>query len=87
MVKYVLFVVVLWLFTLPQERADEATKKELAQLEGTWTLITAEMNGKSVLEKDDKPKLIIKDGKWTNGPKAVGPENLVGRLNRRKKYG
>jgi len=71
MVKHVLFVLVLWFFTLPQGDADDARKKELAQLEGTWTLIKAEMNGKSVLEKDDKPKLMVKDGKWTNGPKAA----------------
>ena len=71
MVERVLFALVVWLLPLPQGRADDAKKKELTKLEGTWKLVKAEINGKSVLEKEDKPKLIIKDGKWTNGPKAA----------------
>jgi uncharacterized protein (TIGR03067 family) len=48
------------------QQADDA-KKELAKLEGTWTIVKMEINGKSLLEKDKpEPKLVIKDGRVTS---------------------
>jgi len=42
-------------------------KKELAKLEGTWTVVKAEVNGKSLLEKGKpEPKLVVKGGKVTS---------------------
>jgi uncharacterized protein (TIGR03067 family) len=45
-------------------RPDDAAKKELARLEGTWVLVKMEIDGRSLLEEDPPwPKLVIKDGK------------------------
>jgi uncharacterized protein (TIGR03067 family) len=71
MVQRFLIVSLLCMLASGRCYADDAVKKELAKLEGTWTLVKAEMNGKSVLEKDAKTKLIIKNGKVTDGPKGA----------------
>jgi uncharacterized protein (TIGR03067 family) len=53
-------------------RADDAGKKEAAKLEGTWTVVKMEVNGKSLLEKDKpEPRLVIKDGKVTSDDKQA----------------
>jgi uncharacterized protein (TIGR03067 family) len=51
---------------------DDPTAKELAKLEGTWTVVKMEINGKSLLEKGKpEPKLLIKDGKVTSDTKEA----------------
>jgi uncharacterized protein (TIGR03067 family) len=69
MVKRFLTVSLLWTLAFGRCYADDAVKKELAKLEGTWTLVKMEINGKSLLKKDEKTKLIIKDGKVTSDAK------------------
>ena len=49
--------------------AGDQPKDNFAELEGTWTIIKMEINGKSLLEKDEKWKVIIKDGKATYADK------------------
>jgi uncharacterized protein (TIGR03067 family) len=47
-----------------QDATDSAIKKELARLEGTWQLISAESEGKkSPDEQVAKIRVVIKDGK------------------------
>ena len=62
----------LWVLAFGSDRADAAGKKELAKLEGTWTIVKMEINGNSLLEKD-KPesKIVIKDGKVTSDAKEA----------------
>jgi uncharacterized protein (TIGR03067 family) len=61
-----------------QGRADDATKKELARLEGTWVLVKMEIEGRSLLEKDKPwPKLVIKDGKARFDAKNAPEEEAV----------
>jgi uncharacterized protein (TIGR03067 family) len=66
-------VLVLWVLACSQDQADDdAMKQELAKLEGTWTVVKMEANGKSLLEKDKpEPKLVIKDGKVTADAKQA----------------
>jgi len=53
-----------WPAVAQQNEADEAVKKELAKLDGMWTIVKMEVDHKSLLEKDKpEPKLVIKDGK------------------------
>jgi uncharacterized protein (TIGR03066 family) len=50
----------------PDPPADDPLKKELAKLEGTWVVVTMEVNGKSLLEEGKpEPPLVIKGGKMT----------------------
>src|SRR5262249_22013641 len=60
-------------FTLAHAVGQEG--KNFAELEGTWTIVKMEIQGKSLLEKGEKWKLIVKDGKVTsdakNPPKAA----------------
>jgi uncharacterized protein (TIGR03067 family) len=45
---------------------DEAIKKEMKQLEGTWTILSLEVNGNPVSEDDAKKfKLVTMGDKWT----------------------
>jgi uncharacterized protein (TIGR03067 family) len=53
-------------------RADGQEKKKFAELDGTWTLIKAEMLGKSLLGKDQKTRTVIKDGKAISDSKGAG---------------
>jgi uncharacterized protein (TIGR03067 family) len=56
---------------------DDAVKKELAKLDGTWTLNKMEADGKSLLEKDQpESKLIIKDGKVTSDAKEAPTDGM-----------
>jgi uncharacterized protein (TIGR03067 family) len=56
----------------PCRADDDALKKELARLEGTWVVVKMEVNGRSLLEKG-KPEapLVIKDGKITSDAKQA----------------
>ena len=56
-------------FTLAH--ADGQEGKNFAELEGTWSIVKMEIQGKSLLEKDEKWKLIIKDGKVTSDAKST----------------
>jgi uncharacterized protein (TIGR03067 family) len=72
MVQRVLFVLLLWVLASGRSWADDAVKKELARLDGTWALIKMEVGGKSLLEKDKpEPKLNIKEGKVTSDAKEA----------------
>jgi uncharacterized protein (TIGR03067 family) len=57
--------------------ASDRPKDKFAELEGTWTIVKIEANGKSLLEKGEKWKLVIKEGKVTatadakNAPKGA----------------
>src|SRR5438046_2324844 len=71
MLQRLLMISLLWLLPLAACHADDTMKKELAGLEGTWMLVKMEINGKSLLKKDEKTKVVIKDGKLMDGPKAA----------------
>jgi uncharacterized protein (TIGR03067 family) len=55
----------------------EATKNDLKRMEGTWTVVAHETDGKKLTEEDAKGvevKLVVKDGKYTiyfNGKKGI----------------
>jgi uncharacterized protein (TIGR03067 family) len=49
---------------------------KLAELDGTWTLIKMEIQGKSLLEKGEKRKIMIKDGKVTSDDKDAPKETV-----------
>ena len=51
-------------------------EKKFAELDGTWTIIKMEIEGRSLLEKDEKWKLIIKDGKVTSDAKDAPKEGV-----------
>jgi uncharacterized protein (TIGR03067 family) len=51
-------------------------EKKFADLDGTWVIVKMEFAGKSLLEKDEKWNLIIKDGKITSDAKK-GPKEAV----------
>jgi uncharacterized protein (TIGR03067 family) len=47
---------------------DEAARKDLKQMEGTWKAVVHEADGKKTTEEDNKKadvKLVVKDGKFT----------------------
>ena len=47
---------------------DEATKKDLKAMEGTWAVTALEIGGMKIPEDDNKKvnaKLVVKDGKYT----------------------
>jgi uncharacterized protein (TIGR03067 family) len=45
--------------------AQASAAKKFAELEGTWTIVKMEIEGKSLLEKDEKWQLVVKDGRLT----------------------
>ncbi len=51
-------------------------KDRFAELEGAWTIVKMEIDGRSLLEKDEKWKLIIKDGKLTSDAKNAPKDAL-----------
>jgi uncharacterized protein (TIGR03067 family) len=55
-------------------RAGAEPKKPLAELEGTWVIVKMEIAGKSLLEKNEKWQLVIKDGKVTTEAKGAPRE-------------
>ena len=61
--------------------------KKFAELDGTWTIIKMEIEGKSLLEKGEKWELVIKDGKVTSDAKNAPKEavDLSKFLDRSKK--
>lgn len=50
--------------------------KRFAELDGTWTIAEMKIEGKSLLGKGEKWKIIIKDGKATSDAKD-GPKKAV----------
>jgi hypothetical protein len=59
-------VVLLGMLALSLSQAADQPKNPFAKLDGTWIIVKIEIQGKSLLEKDQKGKLIIKDGKVTS---------------------
>jgi uncharacterized protein (TIGR03067 family) len=59
-------------FALGPAVGQDATK--FAELDGTWTIVKMEIQGKSLLENGAKWKLIIKDGKATSDAKNAPRE-------------
>jgi uncharacterized protein (TIGR03067 family) len=59
---HILAAACIWLSGLPAAAGDDL-KKELAKLEGTWTLTRMESSGKSLLEKNEPThRFVIKSG-------------------------
>jgi uncharacterized protein (TIGR03067 family) len=50
--------------------AGDQPKAKFAELEGTWVIVKMEIEGKSLLEKGEKCKVIINDGKATFSPNS-----------------
>jgi hypothetical protein len=50
--------------------AGDQPKWKFAELEGTWVIVKMEIDGKSLLEKGEKWKVVIKDGKATFSPES-----------------
>jgi uncharacterized protein (TIGR03067 family) len=50
--------------------------KKLAELDGTWKIIKMEIQGRSLLEKDERWRLVIKNGKVTSEGRK-GPREAV----------
>jgi uncharacterized protein (TIGR03067 family) len=69
--------------------AGESRRKELAKLDGTWTLVKMEIDGKSLLDKARPfPNVVIKDGKATfdgKEPLEGGPVLLAKVLDTSRK--
>ena len=76
MTKRVLPVLFVALLALGLCHAGDGPKNEFAELEGTWTIVKMEIEGKSLLEKNEKWKLVIKDGKVTADGKNRSQEAL-----------
>lgn len=70
MTKRVLMVSFVALLALGLCYSGDQPKARFAELEGTWVIVKMEIDGKSLLEKDEKWKVIIKDGKATFSPKS-----------------
>jgi uncharacterized protein (TIGR03067 family) len=66
MTKWFLTVVLVGMLAFSLSQAAVQPKNQFAKLDGTWTIVKMEIQGKSLLEKDGKGKLIIKDGKVTS---------------------
>jgi len=49
-------------------QAGDQPKEKFAELEGTWVIVKMEIEGKSLLEKGEKWKIVVKDGKATFSP-------------------
>ena len=77
MIHRFLSISLLWLLASGQGRAGDADRKELAKLDGTWIVVKAEINGKSLLEKvKPEPKLVIKDGKVRSEAKEAPKDGV-----------
>jgi uncharacterized protein (TIGR03067 family) len=60
---------------LAADDANDAAKKELAKLNGTWITDSLKYNGKDFEKYKDKLKFVIKDGQCTiEGSKEVNKE-------------
>jgi uncharacterized protein (TIGR03067 family) len=53
-----------------------ADDNKLAELDGTWTISKMEIEGRSLLEKDERWRLVIKGGKVTSDAKNA-PKQAV----------
>ena len=62
------------MLALPANYAGSQDGKQLAELDGAWTILQMEIEGKSLLEKGEKWKLTIKDGKVTSNAKDAPKE-------------
>jgi len=64
--------------------AGDQPKDKFAELQGTWSIVRIEFQGKSLLEKDKpKPTMVIKDGTLISDAKEVpsdAKEPLLDRL-------
>jgi uncharacterized protein (TIGR03067 family) len=85
--KWLVGVLSLAILPLFLDQASGRDEKKFAELEGTWTIVKMEAAGKSLLEKGEKWKLIIKDGKVTSDAKDAPKEGkeLAKYLDPRKK--
>jgi uncharacterized protein (TIGR03067 family) len=67
---------VVWLLVLQREQAQkkadrrgtrkgaaDVSNNQFAELQGTWVIVKMEMNGKSLLKKDEKWQIVVEDGK------------------------
>jgi uncharacterized protein (TIGR03067 family) len=57
--------------------APEAARKELAALEGTWTMVSLEVEGQEVSEDRLGSELVIKDGKYIVTTRDVRTETRL----------
>jgi uncharacterized protein (TIGR03067 family) len=64
------------LLAFTASHATGQDKKKLAELDGTWTIVKMEIEGRSLLEKGEKWKLTIKDGKVTSDAKGAPKETV-----------
>ena len=51
-------------------------KDKFAELEGSWTIVKMEIDGRSLLEKDEKWKLIIKNGKLSSDARKARKDSV-----------
>src|SRR5262249_30475710 len=65
--------VCLLIVLVPSAAADDRTKKDLAALQGTWKVQSAEVEGESALYPEVSARLVVKDGKV-----FYGGEELAG---------
>jgi uncharacterized protein (TIGR03067 family) len=65
MTKWVLTAAFMAVAPLGLCHAGDRPKGKFAELEGTWTIVKMEIDGRSLLEKGEKWKLVIKAGKVT----------------------
>jgi uncharacterized protein (TIGR03067 family) len=71
--SFIGFVVVAVLFTAiatiatADDAKEEAIKKERKQIEGTWRIVTLEVNGNKAMEEDAKKLTVVNgaDGTWS----------------------
>jgi uncharacterized protein (TIGR03067 family) len=58
--------------------AGDRPKNPFAELQGTWVIAKMEIDGRSLLGKDEKWNVVVKDGKATFNPKGdPGAEPVV----------
>jgi uncharacterized protein (TIGR03067 family) len=68
MKRVVAIAAVLVAVTVTVARQDDATKKDLMFMEGTWAATVQEVNGKAITDEENKQanaKLVVKDGMYT----------------------
>ena len=69
MITWLLAILSLGTFPINTPQVGDKDEKKFAELEGTWTIVKMEIEGKSLLEKNEKWEVIIKDGRATLAPK------------------
>jgi hypothetical protein len=63
MTKWILMTCLVAMLAFGLCHAGDQPKERFAELEGTWVIVNMEIEGKSLLEKGERWKVIIKDGK------------------------